>query len=154
MSYAVIRVRGHAGVNQDIEDTMRILNLMRINHCVVVPQTDIVRGMLNKAKDYVTWGEISAETLAKMIKFRGRLQGNQPIDDAYIKENSNFTSIISLSKEIVKDEFQYSDLKNAKPVFRLSPPKKGYEGNKKSFQNGGALGYRGNDVNDLIGRML
>jgi large subunit ribosomal protein L30 len=154
MSYAVIRVRGHAGVNEDIEDTMRILNLTRINHCVVVPQTNIVRGMLNKAKDYVTWGEISAETLARMIKFRGRLQGDESIDDAYVKENSRFSSIISLAKGIVKDDFKYSDLKNAKPIFRLSPPKKGYEGNKKSFQNGGALGYRGDGINELIGRML
>ena len=89
-----------------------------------------------------------------LIKFRGRLQGNLPIDDAYIKENSKFTSIISLSKEIVKDELHYSDLKNAKPVSRLSPPKKGYEGNKKSFKNGGALGYRGENINELIGRML
>lgn len=154
MAYAVIRVRGHAGVNQDIEDTMRILNLMRINHCVVVPETEIVRGMLNKIKDYVTWGEVSVETLAKMVKFRGRLRGDLPIDDAYIKENSKFTSIISLSKVVAKDEFRYSDLREVKPVFRLSPPRKGYEGNKKSFQNGGALGYRGEKINELVGKML
>jgi large subunit ribosomal protein L30 len=154
LAYAVVRVRGHAGVNADIEDTMRILNLTRINHCVVVPQTSVTKGMLNKAKDYVTWGEISAETLARMIKFRGRLRGDNPIEDAYVKENSNFTSIISLARVIVKDEFQYSDLKDVRPIFRLSPPRKGYDGNKKSFQNGGALGYRAESINELIARML
>ena len=34
------------------------------------------------------------------------------------------------------------------------PPLKGYEGNKRSWKNGGALGYRGEAINDLISRML
>jgi large subunit ribosomal protein L30 len=49
---------------------------------------------------------------------------------------------------------RYADMTDVKPIFRLSPPRKGYEGNKKSYQNGGALGYRGKDINDLIQRML
>lgn len=154
MAYAVIRIRGHAGVNKDIEDTMQMLHLTRINHCVVLPQTDIIRGMLYKMKDYVTWGEVSAETLARMIKFKGALAGGGLVDDAYIKERSKFTSIISLAKAVVKDEFQYAKLEGAKPLFRLAPPRKGYEGNKKSFRDGGALGYRGDKINDLIARML
>jgi len=154
MAYAIIRVRGHAGINQDVEDTMRMLNLTRPNHCTVVPRSDSVKGMLNKAKDYITWGEVSSETLARMIKFRGRLEGDRPIDDAYVKDNSKFTSIISFAKSVAKDEVRYSDLRSVKPIFRLRPPKKGYEGSKKSFRNGGALGYRGEEINDLIERML
>ena len=56
---------------------MSMLRLTRINHCVVLPETDEIKGMLMKAKDYVTWGEVSEETLARMIKFRGRLHGRQ-----------------------------------------------------------------------------
>ena len=39
---------------------------------------------------------------------------------------------------------------------RLSPPRKGYgrKGIKVSFKAGGALGYRGDKINDLVKRML
>ena len=154
MAYAVIRIRGKVNVNRKIEDTMNMLNLTRVNHCVILPENNIMKGMLDKAKDYITWGEISEQNLARLIKFKGRLMGDKPIDDNYIIENSEFTSIMSLSKGISNNEFSYKDLKNVKPVFRLSPPRKGYEGIKRSYQNSGALGYRGEDVNDLLERML
>jgi len=46
-------------------------------------------------------------------------------------------------------------LKDAK-FYRLNSPKKGYgrKGIKTSFKAGGALGYRGEKINDLIMRML
>jgi large subunit ribosomal protein L30 len=154
MAYAVIRIRGTVNVNRKIEDTMNMLNLTRVNHCVILPENNIMKGMLDKAKDYITWGEVSEQNLARLIKFKGRLMGDKPIDDNYIMENSEFTSIMSLSKGISNNEFSYKDLKNVKPVFRLSPPRKGYEGIKRSYRNGGALGYRGEDINDLLERML
>jgi large subunit ribosomal protein L30 len=44
----------------------------------------------------------------------------------------------------------------AKGFFRLSPPKGGFErkGIKKAFTIGGALGYRGDKMKDLIKRMM
>lgn len=154
MAYAIIRVRGHSGVNKDIEDTMIMMRLTRINHCVVLPENDSIKGMLNKTKDYVTYGEISEETLARMIKFRGRLMGDKPIDDDVVKAGTKYSSILSFSKAISSGEVRYADMTDIKPIFRLSPPRKGYEGNKKSYQNGGALGYRGKDIDALIQRML
>ena len=154
MAYAIVRVRGHSGVNRDIEDTMKMLRLHHINHCVVLPETDSVKGMLQKTKDYVTYGEVSEEVLARMIKFRGRLVGDKPIDDAIVKEGSPFSSILALARAVNSGEFRYADLKDVKPIFRLTPPRKGYEGNKRSFQNGGALGYRGKAINELIQRMM
>lgn len=155
MAFAIVRVRGHAGVNKDIEDTMKIMKLTRPNHCVVLPENEVVQGMLNKIKDYVTWGEVDETVLAKMIKFRGRMMGDVPIDDATIKEKSKkYTSIISLAKAIKKGDITYASLDGFKPVFRLSPPKKGYEGNKRSYKAAGALGYRGKTINKLIERML
>jgi large subunit ribosomal protein L30 len=122
---------------------------------VVLPQNDVVQGMLHKTKDYVTWGEVDETVLAKMIKFRGRMVGDVPIDDAAIKEmTKKYTSIISLAKAIKKGDITYASLDGVKPLFRLSPPKKGYEGNKRSYKVGGALGYRGKTINELIERML
>ena len=154
MAYAAIRVRGHSGVRGDIEDTMRMLRLTRANHCVVLPETPEIKGMLMKAKDYITWGEVSEETLARMIKFRGRLIGDKPIDDDVVKGNTPFGSIMALAKGIVNGETKYSDMSGVKPLFRVSPIEAGYEGVKRGFGAGGALGYRGEEINDLISRMI
>ena len=154
MTYAVVRVRGQPDVNKDIEYTMNLLGLTRVNHCVVVPENDVMKGMLQKAKDYITWGEINEATLADLIRVRGRLSGDAMIDDAFLAENSDFKTADEMAKAIINDGYKMKDIDGAKLVFRLHPPLKGYEGNKRSYKNGGALGYRGEAINDLIARML
>lgn len=154
MAYAVIRVRGQPDVNRDIEFTMGLLGLTRVNHCVVVPENASTKGMLQVVKDYCTWGEVDEATLAAMIRTRGKLAGDKDIDDAYLKEKTEFATVDDLAKAIIENNYKMRDVEGAKPVFRLHPPVKGYEGNKRSFQNGGALGYRAEKINDLINRML
>lgn len=154
MVYAVIRVRGQPDVNYNIDHTMNIMGLTRVNHCVIVPEDDVTKGMLRKIKDYVTWGEVSEETLADMIRVRGKVSGDEGLTDEYIKENSDFQDAEGMAKAIAGGEYRMKDVEGAKAVFRLHPPVKGYEGNKRSYRNGGALGYRGEAINNLIARML
>ena len=154
MAYAVIRVRGQPDVSYDIEYTMGLLGVNRVNHCAIVPENASTKGMLQKVKDYTTYGEINAETLAQLIRVRGRLSGDRMITDEYLAANSEFKTVDDLAKAIIENDYRMKDVEAAKPVFRLHPPVKGYEGNKRSFKNGGALGYRGEAINDLIARML
>ena len=154
MAYAVIRVRGQPDVSNDIEYTMNLFGLYKVNHCAIVPDNDVTKGMLQKIKDYVTYGEVSEETLAQMIRVRGRLSGDRMITDDYLAEKSDFKTVDDFAKAIINDDYKMKDVEAVKPVFRLHPPVKGYEGNKRSYKNGGALGYRGEAINDLIARML
>ena len=154
MAYAVIRVRGQPDVNRDIEYTMGLLGLTRVNHLVIVPENDSTKGMLQVVKDYCTWGEVDEATLAALIRARGKLAGDKDITDDYLKENSEFATVDDLAKAIIENNYKMRDVEAAKPVFRMHPPVRGYEGNKRSYQNGGALGYRGAAINDLINRML
>jgi large subunit ribosomal protein L30 len=89
-----------------------------------------------------------------MIRSRGKIAGDKDITDDYLKENSEFSTVEELAKAIIENDYRMKDVEAAKPVFRLHPPVKGYEGNKRSYKNGGALGYRGEAINDLIARML
>ena len=154
MAYAVVRVRGSVGVRGDIADTLKMLRLHRVNHCVIIPNTETYRGMLNKVKDYITYGEIDKDTLIKLILKRGRLPGNKRLNEEKIKELTEL-SIEDLSEKIINGEIT---LKNTplKPVFRLHPPKKGYDkgGIKNPFSVGGALGYRGSEINKLLDKMI
>ena len=154
MAYAVIRVRGQPDVNYDIEYTMKLLGINKVNHCAVIPENDVTKGMLQKIKDYTTYGEIDEATLAQLIRVRGRLEGEKMITDEYLAENSDFKSAEELAKAIIENDYKMKDLEKGKPIFRLHPPVKGYEGNKRSYKNGGALGYRGEAINALIARML
>ncbi len=140
---AVVMVRGVVGTQREIKDTLRMLRLDRINHCVIVPKNPNFQGMLQKARFYITWGEINQETLEKLVAKRGRFAGDKRITDLnYAKE---LAGLILLGKT-VKDT-------GIKPVFRLSPPSKGYESTRALYPKG-SLGYRGEKINELIKRMI
>ena len=59
---AIIRIRGETGIKKDVKDTLEMLNLSRKFSAVVVDETPVYLGMAVKAKDFITWGEIDAET--------------------------------------------------------------------------------------------
>ena len=154
MLFAAIRVRGSINVKPDIKRTLELFRLNKVNHCVLLEGNNINKGMLQVAKDYVTWGEIEKSVLSKLIKTRGRLEGEKKISDDYIKSTTSYDNIEKLSKAIIDNNFKYSDISNIKPIFRLNPPKNGYNSIKRSFINKGALGYRGKEINNLLTRMI
>jgi large subunit ribosomal protein L30 len=154
MVYAAIRVRGTVNVKPDIKKTLQLLRLNKVNHCVLLEENHVVKGMLQVAKDYITWGEIDKDVLTKLLRARGRLEGNTDLTDDHIKSATSFTNIEKLSQAIIDKKISYNEVVNIKPVFRLNPPKKGYEGIKQSFAKKGSLGYRGNNINPLLERMI
>jgi large subunit ribosomal protein L30 len=154
MTYAVIRVRGTVNVKPDTKRTLQLLNLTRTNHCVLLEEKPSIKGMLQVAKDYVTWGEIEKDVLSKLITSRGKIEGDKELTDDFIKSATSYSSVDKLSQAIIDNKFKYKDIPNVKPIFRLNPPKKGYEGIKRSFANKGALGYRSKEINKLIERMI
>lgn len=150
--YLVIRVRGTTGVISNIASTLEMLRLNRINHAVLVEENPSYKGMLQKGKDYITWGEINAETLVEIIEKRGKLVGGAAITEEYLAENTDYSSFEELANALINSEIKAKDI-NMKPVFRLHPPRKGYEGIRHSVKEGGSLGYRGEAINDLAKRM-
>ncbi|MEK6983444.1 MAG: uL30 family ribosomal protein [Nanoarchaeota archaeon] len=138
---AVIRIRGLTQIRATIEDTLKMLSLYKKNYCCVLPNSPAYVGMLKKAKDYITWGEIDDETYNLMIDKRGEKFNGRETDSKKIIHYHKF--------------FVFEGTK-MKKYFRLNPPRKGFgnKGIKHSFKEGGALGYRGIAINDLIRRML
>ncbi len=137
---AVLLVRGMADVEASIIRTLLLLRLTHKNHCVIIENTPMNKGMLHKVKDYVTWGEIDENTFQELVVKRGQ-EFKGPLQDS-------------------KKKYTYKTLdfkgKKYKPYFALSPPRKGFErkGIKVSFASGGALGYRGEKINQLLLRMM
>ena len=114
MSYLVIRVRSDRGVTKKIRDTMSMLNLTKVNHAVLVPKTPAYEGMLQKAKDYVTWGEVDADTIETLINERGRMAGDKQVTDADVKSCSDHSTVKALSKAIASGEATTKDVEGMK----------------------------------------
>lgn len=109
---AVIRVRGIAGVRWKVVLLLNEMKLTRRNHLVLLKDSPSARRMLFVAKDYITWGEVNDDTLAKL-------------------------------------KAKYGE----KKAYGLNPAKKGFGSLKRAFPKG-ALGNRGEKINDLIERMI
>ncbi|PIN73777.1 50S ribosomal protein L30 [Candidatus Woesearchaeota archaeon CG10_big_fil_rev_8_21_14_0_10_45_16] len=137
---AIVLVRGMVGLTQEIKDTLQMLRLGHKNYCAVVADTPVNRGMIQKVKDYVTYGPISDATFTELVAKRGE----------------EFKARLTDSKK----KYSYKVLevagKKYKPYFRLNPPRKGFgrKGIKMAFKVGGGLGFRGDKMDDLIMRML
>lgn len=154
MVYAVVRVRGIVNIKPDIKKTLQYLNLTRVNHCVLIEETQSAKGMLQVAKDYITWGEVSKDTISKLLEKRGKLPGDKPLTEDHIKSATSFKDMESLAKAIADNKLKLKEIPDVKPVFRLHPPLKGLEGIKRSYVNKGALGYRGEHINHLLEKMI
>ena len=140
--YAVIRIKGLVKIREDFKDTLKMLRLNRKMHCVVLEENDVVKGMLQKVKDRVTWGEIDDDILKLLIEKRGR----KPGDMRLTKEEAEKTFKTLKESHKIPDE--------VKPVFRLTPPSKGFKHSIKQHYPKGELGYRGKEINELLKRMI
>ena len=154
MVYAVVRVRGTVNIKPDIKKTMQLLRLTRANHCVLLEENVVHKGMLQVIKDYTTWGEINKETLTKLLSARGKLSGDKPLTEEYLKKATSYHTFEKLAEAILENKVNYTELPDVKPIFRLNPPKKGHRTIKRSFVNKGSLGYRKDHINTLVERML
>jgi large subunit ribosomal protein L30 len=150
----VVRVRGLSDISQEIKDTLKMLHLTRNCHATLIDNRPAYLGMLHKAQNYVTWGEISKENVVLLLKKRGRLIGDKKLTDEYAQE-LGYKSLDDLAEAVYNLEVEYGRLPRVETVFRLHPPKKGYKGKvKRSYAAGGVTGYRGEAINDLLKRMI
>lgn len=149
-----MKVRGTISAQREARETLDLLRLSKTNHGVLISNNASMRGMLKRVQSYVTWGEISKETLAELLAKRGRLLGNKKLTEEYVQK-VGCKSIGDLAGAIAECKLDYAKLPSIQPVFKLRPPKKGFKGTiKKNFRAGGEAGYRGEAINELIKRMM
>ncbi|MFP4051524.1 MAG: 50S ribosomal protein L30 [Thermoplasmata archaeon] len=149
--FAVLRIRSPRSKSYRIEDTLDKLRINKVNHCTIVPEDDAHKGMLMKIKDIITWGEVDKETLSKLIEYRSTL--NEDVEKR-IKDQTSYEDIEDFAEGVLSGEIEIDEIEGLKNLFRLHPPKGGYKSVKKPYKTGGSLGYRSQDINELLQRML
>ena len=148
-----IRIRGGVNASTRVEDTLRMLRMDRNNFSTLLDDRPEYTGMLQRTKDYVTWGEAAAETVSLLLDKRGRMDGDHPIDSEALKA-LGYSSIGELASALINGEAELHKLEGMKPFFRLHPPRKGFKRSvKRPYGSKGELGYRGESINELAKRM-
>lgn len=152
---AIVRVRGKRSSVSTAEHTMLLLNLSRKNHCALVPDDAITRGMIAKAKDYITWGKPGKKTVETLFAKMGRTENGHALDDAYVKAKATgFGSISELADAVQSGKTRLSRVKAVKVIFRLNPPRKGFGSIKHAWPHGGLGPRDGKDIDALIASMI
>ena len=100
--FVIVRLKGDANLRKDVRYTLKLLGLHKVNHATLQMDTPSIKGMLQKAKDAIAWGEIDRETLKNLIMKRGRLPGNKRISEGFFKQRN-----ISLDKMVDELEVPY-----------------------------------------------
>jgi large subunit ribosomal protein L30 len=148
-----IRIRGGVNASVKVEDTLRMLRMDRNNFSTLLDDRPEYSGMLQRAKDYVTWGEPTVETVRLVLEKRGRIDGDHPFDSEAL-EALGYSSFEELAFAIFNGEAELQKLEGVKPFFRLHPPRKGFKRSvKRPYGSKGELGYRGEYINELAKRM-
>ncbi len=140
---AVIRLRGSVRTRRDIEETLRLMRLNRKMHCVIIPENPSYRGMLQIAKDFITWGKISDSVLEKLVLKRARKPGNERTTEEEARR-----AIAALKEGTPSRKL------HIKPVFRLNPPSGGFKYGIKHAYPKGELGNRKDKINELLEKMI
>jgi large subunit ribosomal protein L30 len=153
-SLVVVKVRGTVSAQREARETLQFLHLEHTNHAVLIDSRAAYLGMLQRVQSYVTWGEVSKETVSLMLQKRGLIAGDKKLTEEYLQK-IGYKSFDDLAEAIVNCTVEFHKLPDMQPRFRLHPPSKGYKGKvKKSFRSGGEAGNRGDAINKLVQRMM
>lgn len=134
-----IRISGQVNISEEVKETLNRLKLRKKYSAVLLPSSPEMKKHLKKIRDYISYGEIKTETLAKLLSERG-----QPLDK---------TKKIDPKKIMTEIENQSLENLGLKPFFRLHPPRGGIEAKKHAGVGNGVLGEN-KKINELIERML
>ncbi len=152
-----IRLMGPFGTPNHLERTLASLRLNRKFNAVLLENNPNVLGMLRQSKDYLTWGEIKSPGIAALLKERGEVLGGLPLTNKFVQDGFGEQSLEGLVEALTHGRIKLETLweKGLKPVFRLRPPSGGFEAStKRAYATRGELGYRGQQISNLVARMI
>lgn len=151
--FAVVRISGKANLERDTKDTLKMLRLDAPHNCALLPITPDYKGMIERVRDHVTYGEIDKQTLVEVLRKRLRTSGNEKVSEPSLKTVTGHASHEELADVLLSGKVRLSNFKKVQPILRLTPPSKGFKSTKSHYPEGD-LGYRGNAINSLLERMV
>ena len=135
----VIRISGQVDIGRGVEETLHRLRIRRKYSAVVLHNTSENIKILRSVRNFVSYGEISKETLKMLIEKRA-----QPIKKGKKIEVDKILDQI--------DKKSLHDL-GLKPFFRLHPPRGGIDSKNHAGTSKKAVLGENKNISELVGRM-
>lgn len=151
-----VRVDGMPVVKFPEESTLNALRMKTRFSAVLLRDNPSIRGMLQRVKDHVTWGEAKKEDVKLLLSSRAKTPEGLGISSKFVKEKTKLAGLSELLSELYSGKFTLGKLWEigVKPVFRLHPPRGGFaKSSKRPFTDRGELGYRKDGLHDLLTKM-
>jgi len=152
---AVVQIRSQVNMSQEVRDTLEMLNIGRVNHATLVPETDAYMGMVDKVNDWVAHGEPSQEVLETVLRKRAEpLEGEAFEDDSWWATwETDYDSVSELAAALLDEETTLKE-QGISPTLRLHPPRGGHDGIKHDTSRGGQIGKQQSaDIDTLLEAM-
>ena len=151
---AIVQLRGEVNMSGDVHDTLKMLNIHRVNHCAFVPETETYRGMITKVNEYVAHGEPSVDAVETVLSTRAEPEeGDSDVDEAWLEAHTDYDDFGSLADALVAEETTLRE-QGLSPALRLHPPRGGHRGQKHPTTEGGQLGpHDTEDIDELLEAM-
>jgi large subunit ribosomal protein L30 len=135
----VIRISGLVDVSSDVNETLFRMRLRKKYTAVILKDTEHNKKLLQKVRNYVSFGKITKEDLTMLLEKRAQLvDKKKKLDIKKVLEGI--------------DKHDLSDL-GVKPFFRLHPPRKGIDSKLHFGVRKGVLGENAK-IAELMRRML
>ena len=139
---AITTIFGINGVGKDT-----VANSLRTNN------PDLLVTSISRMLMYILGITKTYDVNEKVCEEQYKMLESVPQEKMIKIENTDYKDIADLAQALIESKVKLADV-GIKPVFRLHPPRKGYEDIRLSVKEGGSLGYRGENIKDLAKKML
>jgi len=159
----VVRIRGIIGLSPKSKKILQLLRLRQIQNGVFVKLNGATINMLRYVEPYITYGYPSLKSVKELIYKRGYGKVNK--QRVAITDNSVIESVLGgdddsiictedLIHEIYTCGPKFKEAANFLWPFKLNSPLGGYKRKLDHFIEGGDAGFRGDEINAFIQKVL
>lgn len=156
----IVRIRGKNNINPKARKIFQVLRLTQLYTATFVQITKTTLKTLALISPYVTWGYPSLKTTRELIYKHGFATiGDESVpikDNAMVESHLGNLGIICI-EDIIHELFNCGQ--NFQKVwefiepFKLVAPAENFVGKLKQYKNGGDIGNRESEINDLVAKM-
>lgn len=159
----VVKISDDRAMNQQ---TKRVLGLLRLKlklHGTFVHLNEVTKSLLKIAEPFVTWGYPNLQTIRELIMKRGygRIKGDakkEPLtDNTFIEKHLGSYDVICL-EDVIHELYtvgpNFKAVNNFIWNMKLNIPEGGFKNRGKHFSEGGDYGDRGDQINQLLMKMV
>jgi large subunit ribosomal protein L7e len=159
----VIRVRGIIGVSPKVKKILRLFRLRQINNGVFIRLNAATIKMLRLVEPFIAYGTPNLKSVRELVYKRGfgKVNGQRvPLSSNAVVQEVVGSSDLLCMEDIIHEIFtvgpHFKQASNFLWPFKLNSPRKGYGGKKKliHFNQNGAVGNQGTNINRLIKKMI